>query len=69
MIKLGYETVNNKIKVKEQSGMRKDRYSSIAYNYWLACQLELNLKPQNMDTQDLIDKLSSTMRRGTYNLL
>lgn len=69
LIKLGYETVNNKIKVKEQSGMRKDRYSSIAYNYWLACQLELNLKPQNMDTQDLIDKLSSTMRRGTYNLL
>ena len=45
LIKLDHEVKNGNIKVKEQSGMRKDRYSSIAYNYWCACQLELKLRP------------------------
>lgn len=36
LIKLDHEIKNGNIKVKEQSGMRKDRYSSIAYNYWCA---------------------------------
>ena len=47
LIKLDHEIKNGNIKVKEQSGMRKDRYSSLAYNYWCACQLELKLKPAN----------------------
>lgn len=37
LIKLDHEVKNGNIKVKEQSGMRKDRYSSIAYNFWCAC--------------------------------
>lgn len=37
LIKLDHEVRNGNIKVKEQAGMRKDRYSSIAYNYWCAC--------------------------------
>ena len=37
--------------------MRKDRYSSIAYSYWCACQLELKLKPKNNDTQSLVNLL------------
>lgn len=37
LIKLDHEIKNGNIKVKEQSGMRKDRYSSLAYNYWCAC--------------------------------
>jgi hypothetical protein len=58
LIKLGFEIVGNNIKVKEQSGMRKDRYSSIAYNYYVACQLELELKPKNNndDTKSLVNK-------------
>ena len=28
------------MRVFEKSGMRKDRYSSLAYNYWVQCQLE-----------------------------
>ncbi|MDF2884232.1 MAG: hypothetical protein K0R54_4799, partial [Clostridiaceae bacterium] len=36
------------IKVFEKSGMRKDRVSSIGYNYWVQCQLERKLqKPKN----------------------
>ena len=55
LIKLDHEVKDGNIKVKEISGMRKDRYSSLAYNYWCACQLELKLKPTN-NTQDEILK-------------
>ena len=56
LIKLDHEVKNGNIKVKEQSGMRKDRYSSIAYNYWCACQLELQLKP-HANNNYLLNKL------------
>lgn len=56
LIKLEHEVKNAQIKVKEVSGMRKDRYSSIAYNYWCACQLELGLKPKTQSTQELVNK-------------
>ena len=29
------------VKIVEKSGMRKDRYSSLAYNYWVQHELEL----------------------------
>lgn len=57
LIKLDSEVKDGKIKVKEQSGMRKDRYTSISYSYWCACQLELGLKPKT-NTNDLISKLT-----------
>lgn len=57
MVKLEHEVKDGNIKVKEVSGMRKDRYSSIAYSYWCACQLELKLKPKNTSTQSLVDRL------------
>ena len=66
LIKLDHEIKNGKIRVKEQSGMRKDRYSSIAYNYWCACQLELGLKPNN-NTNDLLTKLAATIHGGMLN--
>ena len=56
LIKLDHEVRDGKIRVKEQTGMRKDRYSSMAYNYWCACQLELALKPKTESTQSLLDK-------------
>lgn len=57
LVKLDHEVKNGNIKVKEVEGMRKDRYSSIAYSYWCACQLELKLKPKTQDTQSLINML------------
>ena len=63
LIKLDHEVKNGNIKVKEISGMRKDRYSSIAYNYWCACQLELGLKPRD-NTNDLLQKFTSQIRGG-----
>ena len=65
LIKLDHEVKNGNIKVKEVEGMRKDRYSSIAYSYWCACQLELKLKPKTQDTQSLVSKL--TIRNAKYN--
>lgn len=57
LIKLDHEIKNGNIKVKEKPGMRKDRYSSIAYNYWCACQLELKLRPKQ-NTNDLVSRLT-----------
>lgn len=57
LIKLDHEVKNGQIKVKEISGMRKDRYSSIAYNYWCMCQLELKLKPKKQTT-NLVSQLT-----------
>jgi len=41
------------VKIIEKSGMRKDRYSSLAYNYWVQCELE---------RQNLRDTKSFTMK-------
>lgn len=47
LVNLGYETVNNVIKVKEKSGCRKDRYSSLSYNYCIAQQVERSMEKKN----------------------
>ena len=44
LINLQHEINNGKIRVFEKSGMRKDRYSSLSYNYWVACQLEREMR-------------------------
>lgn len=44
LTKLQYEeSGGNKIRILERSGMRKDRYSSLSYNYYVAVQLENKL--------------------------
>lgn len=66
LIKLDSEIRDGKVKVKEVSGMRKDRYSSIAYSYWCANQLEIRLRPYGATTSDLITKLMSNVHRASY---
>ena len=65
LIKLDSEVQNGKIKVKEQSGMRKDRYSSLAYSYWCANQLEVQLRPNGATTMDLISLLTSNIHTSS----
>ena len=43
LINLECENRGALIKVKEKSGMRKDRVSSIGYNYYVQCELERKL--------------------------
>lgn len=65
LIKLDSEVRDGRIKVKEVAGMRKDRYSSMAYSYWCATQLELALKPNNSSTEDLVRKLTKQIRKSS----
>ena len=50
LAKLEHENKNGKIAVKERSGMRKDRASSITYSYHVAQILARNLKPKKDTT-------------------
>lgn len=49
LVNLEYETKNNVIRVKEKSGMRKDRYSSLSYNIFVskAIEREMALSSKN----------------------
>lgn len=56
-------TVNGaNIKLTEKPGMRKDRYSSLGYNYWVVRQIEKKIKPKS-NAIDLVDSL--IIRKGT----
>lgn len=56
LINLEYESKGTTIKVHEKSGMRKDRVSSVGYNYWVQCQLDKTLsKPKkSFSTLELV---------------
>lgn len=43
LVKLQHEESGGRIRVYEKAGMRKDRYSSLSYNYYVAVQLESKL--------------------------
>lgn len=52
LTKLLHEESGGKIKIYEKSGMRKDRYSSLSYNYYVASQLEAKMnKKSKMNVQ------------------
>lgn len=40
LTKLQHEETGGKVRIFEKSGMRKDRYSSLSYNYYVALQVE-----------------------------
>lgn len=62
LINLQSEVKGVNVKVKEKSGMRKDRFSSLQYNIWVCAQLEQKLnKPKSQSTLDY----SSLSRRPT----
>lgn len=55
LINLQYEDSNGLIRITEKSGMRKDRYSSLSYNYWVACQLEKNIRKRSSSADSVKD--------------
>ena len=57
LINLDHDVSNGLIKVKEKSGMRKDRYSSLEYNYYVVDQIRLKKKRTNNTTNNLVDRL------------
>lgn len=44
LVKLQHEEASGRVRVFERSGMRKDRYSSLSYNYYVATQLETKIE-------------------------
>ena len=44
LVRLQHEESNGKVRVFERAGMRKDRYSSLAYNYYVATRLETKMQ-------------------------
>lgn len=66
LVKLEHEIKGTNIKITERTGMRKDRYSSLAYNYWVQCQLEREVlqKPQyGLTMQDFAGKMKKLNKR------
>lgn len=55
LINLKHEESGGFVKVYEKSGMRKDRYSSLSYNYWVACQLEKNIRKRSSGSDSVKD--------------
>lgn len=63
LINLDHEINNGLIKVKEKSGMRKDRYSSLEYNLYVVDQLRVMKKRKTNETINLVSKLP--IRKGS----
>lgn len=52
LINLQHDESGGFVKITRKKGVRKDRYSSLSYSYWVACQLESKLKNKNSTAQD-----------------
>ena len=55
LVKLEHDESGGRVRVYERTGMRKDRYSSISYNYYVALQLESKLGRANSDNYEASD--------------
>lgn len=55
LTKLKHEESGGRVKIIERSGMRKDRYSSLAYNYYVSLQLENKLARRANTISDIED--------------
>lgn len=65
LVKLNYEINGSDIKVKERSGMRKDRYSSLAYNIYVMKELEKNVSYDvSTSITDIFGRMSRKPSKG-----
>ena len=69
LINLSHDTSNGMIKVKERSGMRKDRYSSALYGWYVIQELSKKLKPKknNFDITKMVGVSKRPKKWGFYN--
>lgn len=66
LINLEHEIKGTNIKITEKTGARKDRYSSLAYNYWVQCQLEhdqLRQPKTGFDASDFANRLKKLNKK------
>ena len=55
LINLDHDVSNGLIKVKEKSGMRKDRYSSLEYGWYVIQEQAKKLRPKTISVDGLLD--------------
>lgn len=56
LVKLQHEESGGRVRIYERTGMRKDRYSSLSYNYYVALQIENKMsrsKVADFDSNDI----------------
>lgn len=49
LVKLQHDESGGRVRIFEKTGMRKDRYSSLSYNYYVAIQLESKMSKHRVD--------------------
>lgn len=64
LVNLEHEVKNGNIKISEKSGMRKDRYSSLGYNYWVLNQIMRKKKPKGKGSS-IVEMLASQTKKST----
>lgn len=57
LINLEYSVKGSNIKITEKTGMRKDRFSSLEYLWYVIQQLNIKRRPSYENTNDLLSKL------------
>ncbi len=68
LVNLDYEATNNVIRVHEKPGARKDRYSSVSYNYYIAMQVERSMAKNYAKTKKIeMNFRAPTRGRGVYD--
>ena len=66
MVNLEGKIVDNKVKLKEHAGMRKDRFSSLEYNYYIAQTIGRELTRKNDETtKSLLDLIGGSIRKSS----
>ena len=68
LINLNYEVTNTgNVRVYEKSGMRKDRYSSLAYNYWVLNEISKK-KKDNTDSKKIVEELIMAFKKPARHI-
>lgn len=70
LTKLQHEEAGGKIRIFEKSGMRKDRYSSLSYNYYVATQLENKISKRhniNSSVEEMFIIRAPSQKRKAVN--
>ena len=56
LLNLRHDDSGGNIKIIRGSGVRKDRYSSLSYSHWVACQLENKIKRRDDRSESKADR-------------
>ena len=68
LVNLQYEVRRDNVRIYEKSGMRKDRYSSLGYNYYVLNELIKDYRPNNKSNTDIISAFTSKIRKSKRNI-